>query len=161
MKSDAEQLEECCPVFNPTLWEDHRFEWENKLFIKDRVFSVFYIPINYAMVMNRLHKSVTKAGGNNLDWLCLSDHTSMWNIDLYLAVDKEIPLAQNVVLKGKFYSKVYEGPFSDTKKWCNDFDTVAKRKGLQIKRQYLWYTTCPKCAEKFGKNYVVIIGQVE
>jgi hypothetical protein len=24
----------------------------------------------------------------------------------------------------------------------------------------MWYTTCPKCAQKYGKNYVVIIAQV-
>ena len=26
--------------------------------------------------------------------------------------------------------------------------------------QYMWYTTCPKCAKKYGKNYVVILGQI-
>jgi hypothetical protein len=26
-------------------------------------------------------------------------------------------------------------------------------------RMYQWYTTCPKCAKKYGKNYVVIIAQ--
>jgi len=24
----------------------------------------------------------------------------------------------------------------------------------------MWYTTCPKCAKKYGKNYVVIIAEV-
>ncbi|WP_369688185.1 hydrolase [Anaerophaga thermohalophila] len=23
----------------------------------------------------------------------------------------------------------------------------------------MWYTTCPKCAKKYGKNYVAIVGQ--
>ncbi len=26
---------------------------------------------------------------------------------------------------------------------------------------YMWYTTCPKCAKKYGKNHVVILGAVE
>ena len=95
------------------------------------------------------------------DYIGLSDHTSKWNMDLYLAVDKEIPEAENVTLSGKFYSKVYEGPFNNTGKWMKDFENIAKNKGLAIKKEYMWYTTCPKCAKKYGKNYVVVVGQVE
>jgi len=25
---------------------------------------------------------------------------------------------------------------------------------------YFFYTTCPKCAKKYGKNYVVILAEV-
>ncbi len=27
-------------------------------------------------------------------------------------------------------------------------------------RNFNYYTTCPKCAKKYGKNYVVILAQV-
>jgi len=60
-----------------------------------------------------------------------------------------------------FLSKVYEGDFKETGKWCKDYEEFAKTKGLKIKKQYMSYTTCPACAKKYGKNYVVIIGQVE
>jgi hypothetical protein len=58
-------------------------------------------------------------------------------------------------------SKVYEGPFKDTKKWCDDFEAYAKEQGYEIKKWFMWYTTCPKCAKKYGKNYVVIIAEIE
>ena len=90
----------------------------------------------------------------------LSDHTSKWNMDIYVAVNKEIPNAENVTLSGKYLFKVYEGPFSDTKKWCEDFEKYAKGKKLKMGKGYMWYTTCPKCAKKYGKNYVVIVGEV-
>ena len=32
---------------------------------------------------------------------------------------------------------------------------------LNIGKWYMWYTTCPKCAKKYGKNYVVIVGQIQ
>jgi len=83
-----------------------------------------------------------------------------WNMDLYLAVDKEVPGAENITLSGKFISKVYEGPFKDTGKWCDDLSSYVKGKGMDLKKMYMWYTTCPKCAKKYGKNYVVILGQV-
>jgi hypothetical protein len=94
-------------------------------------------------------------------WLSLSDHASPWKMDLYLAVDKEIEDAENINLSGKFLSKVYEGDFKETAKWGEDFKKYADGKNLKIKKWYMWYTTCPKCAKKYGKNYVVTIAEVE
>jgi hypothetical protein len=33
-------------------------------------------------------------------------------------------------------------------------------KGRDIEKMYFFYTTCPKCAEHYGKNYVVILAKV-
>jgi hypothetical protein len=137
------------------------FEWDKKTFVKDKVFTFMYMPFGFGRVIKRLNEKVNAANATMPDWLCLSDHTSGWNMDLYLAVDKEIPNAQNVSLSGKYYSKVYEGSFKDTGKWCEDFEAEASKKGLKVNKWYMWYTTCPKCAKKYGKNYVVIIGEVE
>jgi hypothetical protein len=136
-------------------------EWKEKAFIKDSVFTLFYIPFNFGKVMKRLDEKVRGAGATMPDWLCLSDHTSKWNMDVYLAVDKEIPGAENTTLSGNFYSKVYEGSFKDTAKWGEDYKRLVKAKGLSIKKWFMWYTTCPKCAKKYGKNYSVIITRVE
>ena len=151
---------ECCPEFDPKPWDDHVFVWEHKKFISDQVWTLFYMPMNFGGVMKRLNQKVLKAEATVPDWLCLSDHTSKWNMDVYLAVDKEIPGEENVLMTGKYFSKVYEGPFRDTEKWCKDFDILAKSKGYTIKKEYMWYTTCPKCAKKYGKNYVAIVAQI-
>ncbi len=152
--------EECCPKFDPKPWDDKIFEWKNKKFIKDNVFTVFYMPINFGSVIKKLMNKIDSANAQCLDNIFLSEHTSKWNMDLYLAVDKEIPDAENLTLSGKFLSKVYEGPFKDTGKWCKEFEAYAESKNVKVKKQYLWYTTCPKCAKKYRKNYVVIIAQV-
>jgi len=159
-KNMSNQNQECCPKFDPAPWDDKTFEWDNKRFIKDKVFTLFYMPINFGSVVKRMMKKIESAGVESQDWMGLSDHTSKWNMDLYVAVNKEIPDAKNVTLSGKFYSKVYEGSFKDTKKWCEDYKNITNGKGLEIKKWYMWYTTCPKCAKKYGKNYTVIIGQV-
>jgi len=75
-------------------------------------------------------------------------------------VNKEVSGAENTTLSGKFFSKVYEGNFKDTGKWMKDFENYAKGKGMEVKKMYMWYTTCPKCAKKYGKNYVAIVAQV-
>ena len=160
MEKNTETASICCPPFDPESWEDKVFEWEDKKFIKDRVFTLFYMPLNFGQVMRRLDRKVREAEAKVPDWLCLSEHTSKWNMNLYLAVDKELPGVENTTLKGKFFSKVYEGPFSQTGKWTADFQTVAESKGLALNKMFMWYTTCPKCAKKYGRNYVAIISSI-
>ncbi|MBC8215136.1 MAG: hypothetical protein H8E64_01320 [Candidatus Marinimicrobia bacterium] len=151
----------CCPEFDPSLWEENTHEWEKKAFIQDQVCTLFYIPINFGTVMKRLDKRIANADSSCPDGLCLSEHQSKWKMDVFLAVDKEIPGANNVTLSGKYFSKVYEGPYKNTGKWCEDFDTLTKKNNLNIGKKYTWYTTCPKCAKKYGKNYVVYFGEFQ
>jgi hypothetical protein len=161
MTSKSETNSMCCPEFDPSLWDDKLLIWNNKKFIKDSVCTIFYMPLNFSRVMKRLDKTVTKAGAVMPDGLCLSDHTSKWKMDIYLDVDKKVPDAENRSLNGNFFCKVYEGSFRDTGKWCNDFETILKSKGYKKSKLFFWYTTCPKCAKKYGKNYVAIIAQIE
>jgi len=150
----------CCPEFNPVPWDGKTHTWVNKRFIKDRVCTIFYMPLNFGSVMRRLDRKIRDSGGLIPDMLGMSDHTSKWNMDVYLAVDREINNAENLTISGEFFSKVYEGPFSDTGKWCSDFEKSAGDIKKTIKKMYMWYTTCPKCAKKYGKNYVVILGEI-
>jgi len=152
---------ECCPKFDPAPWDGKVFEWNNKKFVKEKVFTLFYMPINFGTVMRRVFDRLKKSGAKMSEGLFLSDHTSMWNMDLYVAVDKDIPDTETATISGKFLSKVYEGNFKETGKWCKDFEGFAKSKTATVTKTYMWYTTCPKCAKKYGKNYVVIIGKTE
>ena len=161
METQKESELICCPPFDPKPWDDQIFTWENKKFVRDKVFTIFYMPVNFGQVMKRLDKTLKKADAAFQDSIALSDHTSKWNMDLYLSVDKDIPGIENISFSGKFYSKVYEGPFKDTGKWCKDFEALAKSKGITIKKEYMWYTTCPNCAKKYGKNYVVIVAKID
>lgn len=153
--------QECCPKFDPKPWDEKIFEWQDKKFVKDHVRTFMYMPINFGGIISRLMKKVVASDAKLLDNLSLSDHTSKWNMDLYVAVDKKVPGAENVTLSGKFLSKVYEGDFKDTGKWGEDFKKYAQEQNFKIKKWYMWYTTCPKCAKKYGKNYVVTIAEVE
>lgn len=161
MTATTEKPFECCPPFDPAPWNDKIFEWKDKPFVKGKVRTFFYMPIGFGNEMRRLDKKVTGSGANIQDNLCLSDHTSKWNMDVYLAVDKPIAGEENLQMSGKFYSRVYEGPFSDTGKWHKDFMGNTAQKGLKTGRIFMWYTTCPKCAKKYGKNYTVILAEVQ
>jgi len=159
--SDERNVAECCPKFDPEPWDGKAFTWDRKKFVKDRVFTLFHVPVNFGAVMRRLVPKVKGAGAMSPEAMCLSDHTSKWNMDLYLAVTKDVEGADNVALSGRYLSKVYEGDFKQTAAWCKDFSAFAAGKGLAVKKLYMWYTTCPKCAKKYGKNYVAVVGEVE
>jgi hypothetical protein len=118
------------------------------------------MPINFGAVISRLIGAVEKSKGATPDSLCLSEHTSKWNMNIYLAVDRPINGLENTSLSGEFLSKVYEGDFRDTGKWCEDFAIFAKQRNKIVEKMYMWYTTCPDCAKKYSKNYVVIIARI-
>jgi len=152
---------ECCPPFEPAKWDDKEHLWENKRFVKGAVKTFLYMPLNFGPVIRKLDSKVSTSNASFEDNLCLSDHTSLWNMNIYVAVNKEITYAHNIIVSGKFYSKVYEGNFNKTGEWCKDFDNVLKSKNLKMSKLYMWYTTCPKCAKKYGKNYVVLFGKID
>lgn len=161
MKLESTEESICCPKFDPVPWEGKVFEWKDKKFIKDNVFTLFYMPVNFGGVMKKLDEKISQGNAVVPYNLGLSDHTSKWNMDIYLAVDKEIPNAQNTTVSGTFVSKVYEGSFSETGKWNKDFTTWCNAQGHKTVKNFMWYTTCPKCAKKYGRNYVVILAEIE
>jgi hypothetical protein len=159
LQTESEQI--CCPRFDPDQWNDKIFDWSDKFFIKDKVTSFFFMPLNFGSVMKRLNKLVADSESSSPDWLCLSEHVSKWKMNIYLNVDKQIPDTENTRLMGSYYCKVYEGPYSQTNNWINDFQKSAESLGYKTKKPLLWYTTCPKCAKKYGKNYVAIFSNAD
>lgn len=157
----AEEEKQCCPPFDPTPWDNKLFEWNNKLFIKDKVQTFFFMPLNFGKVVRRLDKKLKANGADFSDAVCLSEHTGKWNMNIYVSLHKEINDPSLKRFNGLFFSKVYEGNFKDTGKWCKDYETFTNAKGYTMKKMYMWYTTCPKCAKKYGKNYTVILSEVE
>ena len=150
----------CCPPFEPVPWDDKIIEWNEKLFAKYSVKCLWYIPLNFGKAMTLLMKATEKQGAEVPDWLCLSDHTSKWNMDIYLAVTKELDGFQHVRLSGKYYSRVYNGNFNQTGEWGKEYQAHANAKSIKTGKLYMWYTTCPKCAKKYGNNYVVFLGNI-
>jgi hypothetical protein len=149
----------CCPVFDPRPWNNKILTWHNKRFIKTKINTFFYMPIGFGNAMAKLQTQADKYNAR-IEHLCLSKSTSMWNMEILLEVDKEIPNIENILLSGTYYSKVYKGPYSDTGKWMTDFSKLTKEKGYEVKETYMWYTTCPKCAKKQGRNHTVIIARI-
>lgn len=150
----------CCPEFNPIPWDNVLVSWHEKYFLTEKSRTIFYMPLNFGGTMKKLFAKANTVGATNFDAMYLSEHTSKWNMKMLLSLDKEVPGAESEKLTGQFYCKVYEGNFKDSGKWEKDFSLLAKSNNYTFKRRFSWYTTCPDCAKKYGKNYVVLMGQI-
>ncbi|MFH1089341.1 MAG: hydrolase [Candidatus Uhrbacteria bacterium] len=150
----------CCLKFNPQPWDEKEITWSSKLFLKDHVVSAFRIPLNFGQVMTKNLEKIQAAAALAAEPIILSDEKSLWGADIYIAVSKEVPGTEMTKISGIFLSKVFEGPFQNIGKWLKDMETFVKTKGQTSKKLYFFYTTCPKCAKFYGKNYVVILAQI-
>ncbi len=150
----------CCPRFDPQPWDEKEVTLENRLFVRDRVRSVFHIPLNFGKVMTRNMEKITKAGALAPEPLVLSDENSMWGCEVYIAVAGDVPDTEMVRISGTFLTKVFEGPYKNMRRWLAQMKDYLGRKKQTAEKMYFFYTTCPKCAKYYGKNYVVILAQV-
>lgn len=91
----------------------------------------------------------------------LSDENSLWGSDVFIEVTGDVPGADMATISGTFLSKVFEGPYNSMRKWIEEMKAFVQSQGKSPQKLYLYYTTCPKCAKKYGMNYVVILAQVE
>lgn len=150
----------CCPGFDPAPWDEKEVQFQDKVFVKDRVRSLFHIPLNFGGVMARNMKKIQQADAAAPEPLVLSDENSLWGADVYIAVSREVPGAENARLSGNFISKVFEGPYRNIRNWIREMQGFLKEKGLSSGKMYFYYTTCPRCARAYGKNYVVILAEL-
>ena len=150
----------CCPRFNPEPWDEKEITFQDKLFVKDHVKSFLHIPINFGKVMIRNMDKIQKVDALAPEPVVLSDEKSMWSLDVYIAVTKDVPGAEMAKISGTFLCKAFEGPYKDLHKWIEQMKLFVKSKAKEIKSMYFYYTTCPKCAKVYGKNYVVILAQI-
>ena len=150
----------CCEPFNPEPWQDKEAIWKDKIFVKDRVTSFLHIPLNFGQKVVKNMKLIEAAKAQAEHQLMLTDENSLWGADIYIDVSKNVPGAQTVLISGTFLTKVFEGPYQNAGKWAREMKEYAKSKGKELKKIYFSYTACPKCAKVYGKNYVVLFGQI-
>ena len=161
-KQADRQIEEtgCCPIFDPEPWDQKEVTWQDKLFLKDHVMSLFHIPLNFGKVMARNMQMIESAGVKDPQVIVLSDEKSLWGSDVYISVSSEVPGANLERISGTFLTKVFEGPYKDAGKWAKEMESYVSARGRELKGMYYWYTTCPKCAKVYGKNPTVMMARV-
>lgn len=161
---DTAKEPECCPQFDPKPWDHITHEWVDKPFIKKNIpqFLHMPLPLMYARTLGSMWKAAQDAGTapEMKDFLLLAYDPSPWKSELYMSVIKEVPGAENVKFSGTFISKVFDGPFNHVPKYLNQFRRYLELVNKNAKKYYFYYTTCPKCAKKYGHNYIVAFAEI-
>lgn len=152
----------CCPVPNVADWDDQQVTFENKQFIRLYTKSFLHVPLNMGSVMKHLQQMASDAGAEMPmeDGMILSRDLSSWKAEQLYSVTKPVDGADNIVLNGTFMTKVFEGPYKDAGKWYEAMKASVADKNKTMKNGYFFYTTCPKCAKHYGKNYVIGLAEV-
>jgi len=165
--------DECCPKFDPSSYTSDdgnksykEITWNEKPFVKDGTWCFYYVPLAFGRAMTRALKKIQNAEAEvepRSELMVLSDCHSPWysNIFLSVAEDKEVEGAEVEKISGTFLAKSFEGDYSNMGKWIKEMETLLKETATKdLKSFYLYYPTCPKCAKKYGENYVVIMADV-
>lgn len=151
----------CCPRFKPEGWDGQELHFEGKLFARAKTHSVFHIPIDMGPVFAKTFKAIEAAGAQPPNQtIVLSRDLSPWSAEHLFAVTAPVEGLEMARLSGDYRTRVFEGPYQDAPNWVRGFNDELNRRGERAERTYFFYTTCPKCAKAYGKNYVVGVAQV-
>lgn len=156
---------ECCPKFNPKRWNGKTFLWKNKLFIKETIPTLFHIPFP-PMIGKRITKmwnlanEAKKEVTNKEEVLILFHDPSAFKSEIYLSVTGEIENANNSKISGTFISRVFSGPYNSIPKFIKQMNEYLSKRRKTAKDYYVHYAYCPKCAKKYGNNYMILFAKV-
>ncbi len=152
----------CCPRFKPEGWDEQELHFEAKPFLKATTRSLFHIPLNMGSVFPRTFEAIEKAGAQDMtQFIVLTYDPSAWRSEHYFAVTKAVPGEEMVQMNGYFLTKVFEGPYKDAPRFEKEMEAFVRSRGKEVKKTYFFYTTCPKCAKYYGKNYMVAVSEVK
>ena len=155
MNMDARETG-CCPRFDPEGWDGRRLIFDNQQFLRATTRSLLHVPLNMGAVFARVQKHIEDAGAQDPDrYLVLSRDLSGSEGEHLFLVTKDVPGEEMIRLSGEFLARVFEGPYRHAKNWEHDMEVAAEAAGRTAKRVFMFYTTCPRCAKAYGKNYVV------
>lgn len=150
----------CCPEFDPKKWDKKKVTWKGKLFVKDKAFAFFHIPLNLGSVIKRNMKKLEDMNAIPKEAMILSDEKSLFSTNIYISTKKAVPKVHDVKVSGTFLTKVFEGPYKNMKKWNKEMEEYVKSQKKELKHMYYYYATCPQCSKEKGKNYVVLFAEI-
>ena len=157
----SENTTDCCARFNPGGWDNRRLHFKDKRFVRAHSLSAMHIPINMGSIFTRVQKHIDEADAfDDDDFIVMSKDLSPWTEDHLFAVTKDVPNEEMVSVSGDFITKVFEGPYRESKNWYVEMKKLVEAEGSDRDDIYFFYTTCPKCAKAYGQNFVVGVARI-
>lgn len=163
MKNTQNQI--CCPKFNVQKWNKKIHIWQNKKFVMDSMPTFFHIPFSsmIGQKITRMWTAVEAAKAdapNKEDTLILFHDPSAFKSEIYISVEKKVSSEKNVTLSGTFISRVFDGGYNDITRFVKEMDEYLAKSNKKAKDYFIHYAYCPKCAQKYGHNYMIFFARV-
>ena len=133
--------------------------------MKDSIPEFFHIPLP-SMISKKITRMWTAVEDNKADspnkedTLILFRDPTPFKEEIYISVEKDVPNEKNVILSGTFISKVFDGGYNDIPRFVKEMDKYLEKKDKKAKDYYIHYAYCPKCAQKYGNNYMIFFAQI-
>jgi hypothetical protein len=151
----------CCPKFNPEGWDGQDLHFKDKLFVKAATHTVMHVPVDMASVFARVNQHMDDAGASDPErFIVLSKDVSPWRGEHLFSVTKPVPGEEMTAMTGDFVTKVFEGSYGQARQWCEIMRQAVGVPNAEKSDVYFFYTTCPKCAKAYGRNYVVGVAAI-
>ncbi len=74
------------------------------------------------------------------DFLMLVYDRSPWKCEFYMPVRQFVPGADNVQLSGTYFTKVFDGPFSQVPRIINEMDILLTQRDILAKKYYILFS---------------------
>ncbi|TMM52687.1 hydrolase [Sulfitobacter sabulilitoris] len=159
---DTDNLTGCCPRFKPHCWDNQHLHFEDKRFLRAVTHSAMHIPIDMGRVFSRVNTHIEDQDAYDPDdFIVLSRDTSAWNSEHLFSVSKPVAGEEMTTLSGDFITRVFEGAYRKARVWQSEMQKAVEKTGKTPGQVWFFYTTCPRCAKTYGKNYVIGVAEVE
>ncbi len=151
----------CCPRFDPQGWDGLELTLADKLFVRAVTHAVFHVPVDTAKVFARVYRHLDAARAfDPRAFFVLSRDLGAWSAEHYFAAATKVPGEEMVRLSGRFRTKVFDEPHGQEKRWHKALKAISAAAGKPDGEGFFYYTTCPKCAARYGHNYVVGFAEI-
>ncbi len=151
----------CCPRFHPEGWDRQSLHFADKRFVRATTKSKDHVPIDMAEVFGRTFEAIMDAGAmDEAHPLVLSRDLSAEQGEHLFAVDAEVPGEEMVTLSGHYRTRVFDAPYEEAPMLLEGFRHELEEEGEEALESWMFYTTCPRCAEAYGHNYMVLVDKV-
>lgn len=151
--------ENCCPEFDPKKWHNKKITWKGKLFVKDKAFSFFHIPLNLKSTIKEIINRLQLAKASDENPIIITDDHSAFSQNVYISAKKPIKKAYDVKLSATFISRVFEGK-KKIKKWEKEMAKFVESKNKKVKHFYFYHPYYSDCANKSKTKYTVVLAEI-
>ncbi len=152
----------CCPRFRPERWDAQTLHFERKPFARAMSREVLRVPQDMTPAYAAAASAIERAGAwEDEQMLVLNRLLPARQAEHLFAVSKNVPGLDMVRLDGEYRTKLFEGDYRLVAQWQGEFEEDLAAQGYAAEQFYFYFTTCPACAEFYGRNYVVAVAKLQ